>query len=109
MEAFLTLTVMFSRWIPTSHMTHHICALIACELHVSDAVLKNFIMPLNFSKKSEHCPPCPIKNGSKSELRTSLVEQWLRIRLPMQGTQVRALVREDPTCCGATRPMSHDY
>ena len=28
--------------------------------------------------------------------------QWLRIRLPMQGTQVRALVREDPTCRGAT-------
>ena len=33
---------------------------------------------------------------------TSLVEQWLRIRLPMQGTWVRALVREDPTCCRAT-------
>ena len=28
----------------------------------------------------------------------SLVEQWLRIRLPMQGTWVRALVREDPAC-----------
>ena len=24
------------------------------------------------------------------------VAQWLRIHLPMQGTQVRALVREDP-------------
>ena len=28
----------------------------------------------------------------------SLVAQWLGIRLPMQGTWVRALVREDPTC-----------
>ena len=27
----------------------------------------------------------------------------------MQGTQVRALVREDPTCCGATKPMCHNY
>ena len=27
----------------------------------------------------------------------SLVAQWLRVRLPMQGTRVRALVREDPT------------
>ena len=27
----------------------------------------------------------------------------------MQGTQVRALVREDPTCRGATKPVSHDY
>ncbi|XP_059792756.1 WASH complex subunit 3 isoform X5 [Balaenoptera ricei] len=39
----------------------------------------------------------------------SLVTQWLRILLPMQGTRVRALVREDPTCCGATKPMHHNY
>ncbi|XP_054945649.1 ras-related protein Rap-2a isoform X2 [Physeter macrocephalus] len=41
--------------------------------------------------------------------RTSLVAQWLRIRLPVQGTQVRALVREDPTCRGATKPARHNY
>ena len=35
---------------------------------------------------------------------TSLVAQWLRICLPMKGTQVRALVREDPTCCRTTEP-----
>ena len=34
---------------------------------------------------------------------TSLVVQWLRIRLPMQGTQVWAPVREDPTCRRATK------
>ena len=39
----------------------------------------------------------------------SLVAQWLRICLPMQGTRVRALVWEDPTCHRATRPMSHNY
>ena len=39
----------------------------------------------------------------------SLVAQWLRIRLPMQGTRVRALVWEDPTCHGATGPVSHNY
>ena len=39
----------------------------------------------------------------------SLVAQWLRICLPMQGTRVRALVWEDPTCHGATGPMSHNY
>ena len=27
---------------------------------------------------------------------TSLVVQWIRIRLPMQGTQVQSLAREDP-------------
>ena len=37
---------------------------------------------------------------------TSLVVQWLRIRLPMQGTRVRALVREGPTCRGATKPRA---
>ena len=39
---------------------------------------------------------------------TSLVAQWLRIRLPMQGTQVQALVWEDPTCHAATKPMRHN-
>ena len=38
---------------------------------------------------------------------TSLMAQWLRIRLPMQGTWVWALVWEDPTCCGATKPVCH--
>ena len=41
--------------------------------------------------------------------RTSLVVHWLRIRLTMQGTWVRALVWEDPTCRGATKPMRHNY
>ena len=40
---------------------------------------------------------------------TSLVVQWLRIRLPRQRTWVRALVREDPTCRGAAKPMCHNY
>ena len=39
----------------------------------------------------------------------SLVAQWLRICLPMHGTRVRVLVWEDPTCRGATRPVSHNY
>ena len=32
--------------------------------------------------------------------------QWLQIHLPVQGTRVRALVREDPTCRGATKPRA---
>ena len=42
-------------------------------------------------------------------LGTSLVAQWLRIRLPMQGTWVRAMVQEDSTCHGATKPVHHNY
>ena len=41
--------------------------------------------------------------------RNSLVTQWLRIHLPVQGTQVRALVWEDSTCCGPTKPVHHNY
>ena len=40
---------------------------------------------------------------------TSLVAQGLRVRLPMQGTRVRALVREDPTRRRATKPVRHNY
>ena len=36
---------------------------------------------------------------------TSLRIQWIRIRLPMQRTQIRSLVWEDFTCCGATKPV----
>ena len=39
----------------------------------------------------------------------SLVAQWLRVCLPVQGTRVRALVWEDPTCRGATGPVSYNY
>ena len=45
----------------------------------------------------------------KIYLRASLVAQWLRICLLMQGTWVRALVWEDPTCHGAMKPVSHNY
>ena len=38
----------------------------------------------------------------------SLVAQWLRVCLPVQGTRVRALVWEDPTCRGAAGPVSHN-
>ena len=45
----------------------------------------------------------------KWALRAFLVAQWLRICLPMQGTWVQALVWEDPTCRGATKPLRHKY
>ena len=40
---------------------------------------------------------------------TSLVAQWLRIHLPVQGTQVQYLFREDPTCIRETKPVCHNY
>ena len=34
--------------------------------------------------------------------------QWIRIHLPMQGTEVQSLVWEDPANHGAAKPMSHN-
>ena len=45
----------------------------------------------------------------KQITRASLMGQWLRICLPMQGTWVQFLVWEDPTCRGATKPVHHNY
>ena len=51
--------------------------------------------------------PCPPQR--KKRHRASLVVQWLRTHLPVQGTRVRALVQEDPTCRGATKPRRDNY
>ena len=51
----------------------------------------------------------PREKQIKTLSRASLVVQWIRIRLPVQGIQVQSLVQEDPTCRGATKPMCHNY
>ena len=45
----------------------------------------------------------------KKRMGTSLVCQWLRVHLPIQGTQVQSLIREDPTCHETTKPVPHNY
>ena len=51
---------------------------------------------------------CMVQALLKSHMDgTSLVAQWQRVHLPMQGTRVQ--VQEDPTCRGATKPMRHNY
>ena len=46
--------------------------------------------------------------GTKIERRASQVVQGLRICLTMQGTWVRSLTQEDPSCHGTAGPMSHN-
>ena len=70
-------------------------------IHTVRAILADWS---TFSWSKNH-----IKMPIRISCRASLVAQWLGIRLPMQETQVRAPVREDPTCRGATRPVSHSY
>ena len=38
-------------------------------------------------------------------LGASQVAQWYRVHLPMQRTHVWSLIQEDPTSCGATKPV----
>ena len=67
-------------------------------------------MQSSVSTPTRHLPIKEDQLHEKGHCRgTSLVVQWLRIRLPMQGTRVRDLVWEDPTCCGATKPVHHNY
>ena len=40
---------------------------------------------------------------------TSILVQWIKICLPMQGKWVQTLIWEDTTCLGATEPMCHNY
>ena len=35
--------------------------------------------------------------------------QWVRLRLPMQGTEVQPLVWGVPTCLGGAKPACHNY
>jgi len=47
---------------------------------------------------------------SKRNPRNSLVVEWIRIPLPMQGTWVRSLVWEDPICHRAyVNPVNYNY
>ena len=49
------------------------------------------------------------KDVSMNMTRTSLVAQWIRICLSMQGTQVWSLIWEGSTGRGATKLVSHSY
>ena len=43
------------------------------------------------------------------QIGTSLLVQWTRVHLPMEGTWVRSLVKEDSACLRATKPVCHNY
>ena len=88
------------RWKENRLSKLHYCTV--CQIEGKVHVLLFFKFLKMIKAKSIYCPE------HKKCLRASLVAQWLRVRLPMQGTRVRALVWEDPTCRGATGPVSHD-
>ena len=59
--------------------------------------------------------PCATTKTQHSQIKkktyegNSLVVQWLRICLPVQGTQIQSLVCKDSTRCGQTKPLHHNY
>ena len=64
------------------------------------------------TKQKQYCNKFnkDFENGShQKNLRTSLVGQWLRICVPVLGTQIQSLLQEDSTCCGAMKPLTHNY
>lgn len=46
--------------------------------------------------------------GSRITDRTYLEVQWMRVLVPVQGTHLGSLVREDSTCQRATRSVHHN-
>ena len=68
-----------------------------------------FTLDCSLSGVQQRCLKAVHGSFKNTLLGTSLMAPWLGIRLPMQGTRVRALVREDPTCRGATKPVRHNY
>ena len=73
-----------------------------------DSVLPLLLPP--FSPRRHQRPISQINNSlqQKSDTGTSLVVQWLRICLPVQGTWVWSLVWEDPTCNEASKFAHHN-
>ena len=95
-----------------SSLIHNCQILQATKISFNSWMDKQTVVPLNteilFSNKKKWAIK-PQKTWKNLKHRASLVAQWLRVCLPMQGTRVRALVWEDPTCRGATRPVSRNY
>ena len=60
-------------------------------------------------QKLAHCKSITLQLYKKKITRISLVVQWLRIHLPMHGTQVQSLVQEDSTYYEATKPICCSY
>ena len=63
--------------------------------------------------RQEYWSGLPLPSACESitilKFRDSLVVQWLRIHLVIQGAQLQSLIQEDPTCFRTAKPMYHNY
>ena len=78
-----------------------------------NSVLPCTAMLLQRSDSSEGGPEalsgCDRREGHKKAWGTSLVVRWLRLCAPNAGGTVSSPSPEDPTYCGATKPVRHNY
>ena len=76
------------------------------ELHLSfKKVPEMFCCSATMLASGQTSPPVT----TYKETWTFRVVLWLRLHLPLQGTWVRFLVQEDPTCHEATKSVCHNY
>ena len=115
-EETLTILLVFSR-IPRSNIVNYpsslcvtrmeslITAIFLRGAESEEIVSSEFVsrIPQRQHIASQKCRMWTLSKG------TCRGFPWLRIRLPMQGTRVRALVREDPTCRRAAKTVIHNY
>ena len=75
-------------------------------LHLYSTISKpRMVYIYSFITCVDSCHQCYHNQDKEWCHRASLVVQRLRIHLAMRGVQVRFLIQEDPTGCGATKPM----
>ena len=65
------------------------------------------LSPAPLTQHAQCLKKTPLCTFKKRCSWASLVAQWERICLPMQETQVQSLIREDPTCLAAAKPVHH--
>ena len=95
-----------------SYMQQH--RWILTKKQTKNPSLSSLLSVYKFIQNNESTTRCLVGHIIWSLLKiwlvgASLVAQWLRIHLPMQGTWIWSLVQEDPTCHGATKPVHHNY
>ncbi|XP_066862985.1 uncharacterized protein [Kogia breviceps] len=82
------------------------------HLEACFSLSKRILPPCKLAGRSQHSKEMKkeqVNPSKKQTPGTSLVTQCLRICLPLQGTWVQALAREDPTCPRATKPACLKY
>ena len=81
--------------------------ILCSNLKWNTAEIGSYALSMYHQEVSRKC--FAIRGEKCLKVRTSLVVQWIGICLPMQGTRVQSLVREDPTCHEQLKPMRHNY